>query len=187
MEVHLIRHTTVDVQKGICYGQSDVDVSDTFIQEAAALRLKLDQDYECIYSSPLKRCTLLANQLNLGETRIDSRLKEINFGTWELKEWNDIDSSSLTKWHENIVHFNDYSGESLLVFQYRVQSFLQELLKCKGEKVMIVTHAGVIRLFYQFVMEFPLENMMKLPVQFGMNHVFEIDKNKSLCYIKDIR
>lgn len=36
MEVILIRHTSVDVPPGTCYGQSDVPLRDTFEQEAEA-------------------------------------------------------------------------------------------------------------------------------------------------------
>ena len=36
MEVILVRHTSVDVPKGTCYGQTDVPVAATFEVEAAA-------------------------------------------------------------------------------------------------------------------------------------------------------
>ena len=35
MEIILIRHTSVDVPKGTCYGQTDVPLKPTFEQEAA--------------------------------------------------------------------------------------------------------------------------------------------------------
>ena len=35
MEVIFIRHTSVDVPPGVCYGQSDVPLRDSFSQEAA--------------------------------------------------------------------------------------------------------------------------------------------------------
>lgn len=35
MEVILIRHTSVDVPPGVCYGQTDVPLKPTFEQEAA--------------------------------------------------------------------------------------------------------------------------------------------------------
>ena len=37
MEIHLVRHTTVAIEKGICYGQADIPVSATFESEANAL------------------------------------------------------------------------------------------------------------------------------------------------------
>ena len=41
MEIYLIRHTSVSVEAGICYGQSDVPVAESFAAEAAQVRAKL--------------------------------------------------------------------------------------------------------------------------------------------------
>ena len=38
MNIYLIRHTSVDVPKGMCYGQSDVPLRSTFEEEAAAVK-----------------------------------------------------------------------------------------------------------------------------------------------------
>ena len=38
MEVILIRHTSVDVPPGVCYGQTDVPLKPTFEQEAAVIQ-----------------------------------------------------------------------------------------------------------------------------------------------------
>ena len=35
MVVYLIRHTSVDVPQGVCYGQTDVPLNPTFEEEAA--------------------------------------------------------------------------------------------------------------------------------------------------------
>ena len=43
MIVTLIRHTSVAVAPGICYGQSDVDVAASFADEAAAVRQRLGE------------------------------------------------------------------------------------------------------------------------------------------------
>ena len=41
MEIILIRHTSVDVPQGVCYGQTDVPLRDTFEQEAAITAEKI--------------------------------------------------------------------------------------------------------------------------------------------------
>ena len=38
MDVFLIRHTSVDVPKGFCYGATDVALSDSFAIEADVVR-----------------------------------------------------------------------------------------------------------------------------------------------------
>ena len=35
MNTYFIRHTSVDVAPGVCYGRSDVPLSDTFEEEAS--------------------------------------------------------------------------------------------------------------------------------------------------------
>jgi alpha-ribazole phosphatase len=61
--IYLIRHTTPAVARGICYGQTDLDVTETFSEEAAVIRQCLPGTIGLVYSSPLKRCTLLAKEL----------------------------------------------------------------------------------------------------------------------------
>ena len=67
MEITLIRHTAVDVPPGVCYGQTDVPLKDSFEQEAAATleRLKASMPeggtFDHVYTSPLTRCVRLAD------------------------------------------------------------------------------------------------------------------------------
>lgn len=50
MELTMIRHTSVDVPKGTCYGQSDVALASTFLEEAAAVKEKLLSDsFDTVY------------------------------------------------------------------------------------------------------------------------------------------
>lgn len=39
MKIYLIRHTTPHIEKGICYGQTDLDVAETFNNEAEIIPL----------------------------------------------------------------------------------------------------------------------------------------------------
>ena len=41
MNITFIRHTSVDVPPGVCYGQTDVPLRSTFPQEAANVRMRL--------------------------------------------------------------------------------------------------------------------------------------------------
>ena len=53
MEIYLIRHTTPDVAKGICYGQTDLALTATFPEEAEHVLKQLPPDLDVVYSSPL--------------------------------------------------------------------------------------------------------------------------------------
>ena len=87
MEVILIRHTSVDVPPGVCYGQTDVPLKPTFEAEAAvtAENLKAYLPFDHVYTSPLTRCVRLATYCGYPDAERDKRIMEINFGDWEMK------------------------------------------------------------------------------------------------------
>lgn len=87
MEVILIRHTSVDVPPGVCYGQTDVPLKPTFEQEAAVTQenLKAFLPFDHVYTSPLTRCVRLATYCGYPDAERDKRIMEINFGSWEMK------------------------------------------------------------------------------------------------------
>lgn len=61
MRLVLIRHTSVAVPRGICYGQTDVPLADSFPDEATMVKQRLSRyHFDCVYSSPLSRCVKLA-------------------------------------------------------------------------------------------------------------------------------
>src|SRR5688500_4962497 len=98
MEIYLIRHTTPQVGKDICYGQSDLDLGDAFPQEYEFLKNNLPGQFDMVYTSPLKRCRILAEKFNTNNFFVDHRLLELNFGEWEMKAWDDINQVQLNGW-----------------------------------------------------------------------------------------
>ncbi len=85
MEIYLIRHTQPKVASGICYGQSDIGLANSFPEELASLKEELKHlldDHNMVYSSPLSRCQKLAHSLFKEVIVIDPRLMELDFGTW---------------------------------------------------------------------------------------------------------
>lgn len=80
MNIYLIRHTSVDVPKGLCYGQSDVPLRPTFEIEAAVTKAKIESiHFDMAYTSPLSRCTRLAQYCGFGDAIRDPRILELNF------------------------------------------------------------------------------------------------------------
>ncbi|HTB05934.1 MAG TPA: alpha-ribazole phosphatase [Bacteroidia bacterium] len=168
MEIYLIRHTSPKVEKGICYGQSDVPLADSFQNEAATLTKHLPETFDGIYSSPLSRCFKLAQLLvSKQEVLIDKRLLEMNFGAWELKKWNDIELGELNSWMQDFVNVKVPGGENFIELYNRAGLFFDELISKDYKTVAIVTHAGVIRSMVAKVLEIPLKNAFKIPVDYS--------------------
>ena len=166
MEVFIIRHTRLSVDPGICYGQSDVRVAKSFREEAQAYKDSLNMDFDAVYASPLQRTIQLATEFSQTVQK-DDRLLEMNFGDWEMKGWNSIREEELNSWMENFVDEPATNGECLRQVSMRVSDFFDELAQKSFQRVLIVTHAGVIRSAWHYVLGVPLENVFRIPVSYG--------------------
>ncbi|MEL7147682.1 MAG: alpha-ribazole phosphatase [Bacteroidota bacterium] len=168
MEIHLIRHTTPAVDKGICYGQTDLQLIDRYPEELAEVKSKVDTQYDEIFCSPLYRCSRLADDLFLPQRILrDERLKEFDFGQWEMMRWDDIDKDSKEKWMADFVNIPAPDGESLGVMHVRVNDFIEELVKEPYERVALVTHSGVIRIVKAMVESTPLRKCFDYHLEYG--------------------
>ena len=91
MVVYLIRHTSVDGPQGVCYGQTDVPLNPTFEEEAALTSARLKGlQFDKVYMSPLTRCVRLATFCGYTDGERDDRIKEINFGAWEMHRFDEL-------------------------------------------------------------------------------------------------
>ena len=145
MEIYLIRHTTPLVAKGVCYGQTDLDVTASFEDEAAAILPFLPTTIAAVYSSPLQRCAKLASSL-FPEHPIQwqNDLMELHCGEWEMQLWDEIPKNEIQPWMEDFVNIPVPGGESYLQLHQRVVNRF-EAIQAKGEIAAIVAHGGVLR------------------------------------------
>ncbi len=147
MKLWLVRHAQPLTAAGVCYGQLDV-AADAGATADCARRLAAQLPHGLrIASSPLQRCEQLATAL-LGlrpdlACKADFRLKEMNFGQWEGRDWQAIAPGELKAWTEDFAsHAAGRDGESVAAFMARVGSAFDELSE---RQTLWITHAGVIR------------------------------------------
>jgi alpha-ribazole phosphatase len=162
----LIRHTKV-LAHGLCYGRHDPPLADTFEQEAAAIKERL-QALSGIpfYCSPAQRCRLLASYLQV-EHQHEDRLQEINFGDWDGRNWLDIPREHTEAWLSDFVNHIPPNGESYVQLSQRVLGLMRELAS-HHEQVGLITHSGVIHAVLAHVKGIPLaESYEKLTVGYG--------------------
>lgn len=166
MHLYLIRHTSLNVAAGVCYGQSDVAVSDHFQIEQKALVEKLAHiQFDAVYTSPLQRCAQLAQALNKGAIKLDARLKELNFGDWEMQAWEAIPREIFDTWAANYAHLSPPNGESFFQLNARCKAFVEEVSKhSHGQHVAVVTHGGVIRAILAEALNMPLNGLFRIVV-----------------------
>lgn len=175
MKITLIRHTSVNINSGICYGQSDVEVSSNFEAEALQIALQIkDEKFDAVFCSPLSRCTKLAQYCGYSNPIIDTRLMELNFGDWEMKVWKDINDPQVEHWYSDWINEIPTSGESFKNMILRVRSFIIDLQSIDLQNIAIFTHAGVIRSFGVFAEQFSIEDAFEFKVDYGQITKFRI-------------
>ena len=174
MEIHVVRHTPVNFDKKSCYGQLDVPLADSFEQDVEQIKGQLADAYDKVYCSPLSRCKKLATTLKLDEHDEDSRLLELDFGDWEGMKWNAIDQEILNTWMSDFVNIAPPNGESLSQMHDRLSNFMSDLRKTNHQKVLLITHSGIIRCLWCYFLKFPLSNTFKFPVGFHEHHIFHL-------------
>lgn len=147
MRLVLIRHTSVDVPPGVCYGQTDVNVKESFPEEAAIVKANLQKyKFDAVYSSPLQRCVKLAAACGYEHAEKDDRLKELNFGDWEMKAYSEIKDPRLFEWFTDYINVSAPGGESVIDQQKRFKDFVEHLRERHGNKetIAIFTHGGIV-------------------------------------------
>ncbi len=178
MKLHLIRHTSLNISSGICYGQTDVDVSENFQAELDKLKYKLSYiAFDAVYASPLQRCTKLAHGLELGgvqwqdrtqnqaEIQVDDRLKELHFGDWEMQAWDAIPREIFDVWANDYAHLSPPNGESFSQLHQRAKSFIEEVgSHSHGKNIAVITHGGVIRAMLAEVLNMPLKGLFRMAI-----------------------
>ncbi len=149
----LVRHAQPQVAPGTCYGALDVR-ADPAATRAAAQRLAAAVPPKAwVFHSTLQRCELLALDLqalrpDLG-SKPDARLREMDFGSWEGRSWDDIGKPAVDTWTAAFATHAPGGGESLSDVLTRVSLALQDAQRlCNAtasQDVVWITHAGVAR------------------------------------------
>lgn len=134
-----VRHDQPELTRHICYGWLDVPLAVRPEDTAHALRPTLPTGLP-VFTSPLQRCRLLAEQLHEQPIVLDD-LREVHFGDWEGQEWDNIPRDLLDRWASNPYGFEFPNGESVPGFIARIARAIESL----PEPCIVVTHAGVIR------------------------------------------
>ncbi|MFC5697612.1 alpha-ribazole phosphatase family protein [Pseudomonas sp. GCM10022186] len=130
--------------------------------------------WDVLVSSPLQRCAAFANALEreLGlPLHIDADLRELHFGLWEGRsaaELMEAHADGLGRFWNDPYGFTPPEGEPLLDFEARVLAAGERLReRFAGQRVLLVTHGGVIRLLVARARRLPRHQLMQVAVAHG--------------------
>ena len=185
MELYLMRHPAVAVAAGICYGQTDVPPCagyEELVRQAAA-RLP-DPTGLRVYSSPLRRCQVVARMLaDDGSPVTDPDLLELHFGDWENRPWSEIPRAQIDAWADDFEHYPPPGGESVAAFLTRIRAFVARIRE-RDEDCLVVGHTGWIRFLLADLLEAPARAAFTLHIDFlGLSHVRLTPDTRKIMYI----
>lgn len=154
--LYLIRHGETEWNRGGRYqGWTDIELSEEGQQQAKLLAKRfIHMPLDVIYVSPLKRA--MATALPIAEEKglpliVNEYFKEINFGEWEghtveeLKE--KYGKPYMDFFDDPFAHPMPGEGSFHKVAERAMVGFEEIMKKHKGERVAIVSHGGLLRVF----------------------------------------
>ena len=140
------------------------------------------QAWDVIYSSPLQRCCLFAEewaeqkQLPL---YIEPNLQEMDFGEWEAQPTDrlyQLYPDELAQFWQTPLSFTPPQAESLLTFKSRVlesvETLTQQMHKQGWQRVLIISHGGVIKLLKCQALKQHDNDLLKMSAELGQLNCF---------------
>jgi alpha-ribazole phosphatase/probable phosphoglycerate mutase len=112
-----------------------------------------EQPWQAVVSSPLSRCQAFADWLAEGlglPVQVDARLAEVGFGVWEgrtAEQLKQDDPDRIFNFKQDPLANRPEGAEPLAEFQARVAAAYDDIWQRHlGRHVLVVAHAGVIRM-----------------------------------------
>ncbi len=146
--ITLLRHGETVAPKNL-NGATDVALSALGKQQMLDAASKLS-DIDCIVTSPLQRCFIMAQTIASQwqvPLSIEQQIAEMNFGDWDGQPFDELyqqfptkmDKFWRTPWDVTVPN-----GEQLSDFQQRIDKAWRRLLT-QQKNTLVVCHGGVIR------------------------------------------
>ena len=171
--IDLVRHG--ECEGGFAFrGSTDVSLTDIGFAQMRTAVAKLNQTWDQVVSSPLKRCRFFAEtyckQQHL-PLAFEPRLRELHFGVWEGKKIEDIwadDAERMQAWADNPEQNAPPEGETLASAAARITEALDQLRDSHaGKRVLVVCHGGVVRVALSQLLAMPLAVCNRFDVPYG--------------------
>lgn len=169
--VFLLRHG--DTGRQGCYiGSTDVPLSAEGQLQISRLALPLQREnIGRIFCSPMLRCRESCEGLGLSCPReYHASLKEVDFGRWDGKRFGEIaekDAPLVAAWTQDYENFRFPGGESIAAFQQRIAACRELIFSAGEERLLLVTHGGIIRHLLCLMLGLPAEKYLTFAVQPG--------------------
>ncbi len=169
--LYLLRHGNTGLS-GKFIGSSDVSTNEVGREEISRAATKLNRvDFQRVICSPMLRCRQAVEKLTLPCTvEYNDWLKEIDFGRWEKKSFHELDQQDqglVDLWVSDYPGFCFPGGESIQQFLERLTCLLDFLQNTREERLLLVTHGGVIKHLLCMLLGLPVDRYLSFDVRTG--------------------
>ena len=169
LRLDLLRHGETELGGGLRGSLDDALTEKGWAQMRAAV--VAGGPWDRLVSSPLQRCARFAaelgEQLNL-PVQLDKDLQELHFGAWEGQSaaaLMETDAEALGRFWADPYAFTPPQGEPVSAFATRVLGAVARLQQaCAGERVLLISHGGVMRLLLAQARGLPREQLLNVEV-----------------------
>lgn len=183
LSVYLLRHgeTAYNADGNRYCGHTDIDLTEKGLRQAQSVRARLNGIHlDAVYSSPLIRARRTAETAT-GSVNVqtDSRLIEVDFGSWEKKtreEFVTEDPRSWEAWSRDPYHHPaGNTGETGGEIVRRLDAFFNEMLsRHAGQTILVTGHNGTNRLYMAHKLGMPLQYYRRLFQENSAITLFEL-------------
>ncbi len=147
-----------------------------------------DKSWDYIVSSPLLRCLDFAQHLSKKTSiplSIDSNWQEINFGEWEGKTAEQINSTRLMRFYQDPANNTPKNGENIELFLDRINlAWKSATHSYSGKHILVITHAGVIRCLFNVFLCLPINKTFNIQVNHASLTSFQCIHDKPSDFVK---
>jgi len=138
-----------------------------------------NKTWDFIATSPLIRCADFAKHLSTTQNtpyQIFNDLEELGFGDWQGRSASEIGQAIVDQFKVDPIPNRPPNAEYLHDFQTRVLSVFESIIQNKQQhqSVLIIAHAGVIRIIKLYLSQSPIKNMFTIEVISGSCERFEV-------------
>ena len=172
LHLDLLRHGETELGGGLRGSLDDALTTKGWAQ----MRTAVEQQgpWDRLISSPLQRCARFAEelgaQLNL-PVSLEKDLQELHFGAWEGQSaaaLMETDAEGLGLFWADPYSFTPPEGEPVSDFSHRVLGAVSRLHQAyAGQRVLLISHGGVMRLLLAQARGFPREQLLNVEVGHG--------------------
>lgn len=175
MKITLVRHAEVEERYQGCYnGHIDIGLSIEGERQADALHRHFERSsFDAVYCSDLRRAVDTLKCITC-EPILTPELREKSWGRHEGLRYAQITAMEQKEYEDFLQWISVLDGEPLESFLKRIEAFFINLMERPCNRVLIVTHGGVIKAFQHLFFNVGLEEAFGLNIPYASIHEYEL-------------